>query len=163
MTRPFRPPILDEETIRALLHEPKPVPENWRDRARPRRGIAKHMRGRLEVIGQQGSEFEIQTRQHVDHRTNFSVLLLYRSAEGSSYILVRCNGLHPGGHRNRLEGTEFGTAFHVYVATERYQHAGLDIEGYAEIDETFSTIDQALTRLADLATIETGPEAVGLF
>ncbi len=84
------------------------------------------------------------SRQHVHHPANFTVGVSYR-ADGYTYRLLRANGLHPGGHVNHLERTSFGTSFHVHRASERYQRAGFDIDGFAEQSDDFTSFEQAVT------------------
>lgn len=56
---------------------------------------------------------------------------------GSEYILRRHNGTHPSKHTNEYEkrmglsNAELPICFHRHLATERYQKAGLRIDGYA--------------------------------
>lgn len=155
MTTPFRLPVLSDERIAALLGEPKEAPSDWVSRVQPGKGEGMHLRGRLELAGAEGNEFVLATRQHRLHPQNFSVILEHH-AEGHRYRLVRCNGLHPGGHRNVIEGSSFGTTFHVHRATERYQRAGKSIDGYAEEDSSFSSLHQAIVRLAEMTRIAPG-------
>lgn len=92
------------------------------------------------------------SRQHARYPTNFTVGVIYRTA-GHTYRLLRANGLHPGGHVNHLEGTSFGTSFHVHRASERYQQAGFDIDGYAEQSDEFTSFEQAFSFVERVASL----------
>lgn len=111
------------------------------------------MRGEVEVQGARGGRFRLFTRQHERHPLNFTAGLVHVDRDGHEYRLLRCDGLHPGGHVNHVEDTRFGTSFHVHRATERYQRAGLDIDGYAEQTDAFTTLDQAVTHLCRVASV----------
>ncbi len=72
---------------------------------------------------------------------DFSVILLYLpKEEGRGFVLRRYNGKHF--HKNHLEGNELHD-FHVHMATERYQQAGLKTEGYAEVSTEYASVQKA--------------------
>jgi hypothetical protein len=154
MVTPFQVPVLTDERIEELLEEEKPVPDDWRARLVPGNLKQGHRRASLDVIGRNGSRFAARIRVSNKYVDNFSAILEYRSLEGFSYRLLRCNGLHPGGHTNHIEGTSFGTSFHVHRATERYQRAGFQIDAYAEQTDGYSSLMQALTYLGQSAAFE---------
>lgn len=155
MVRPTAPATLTDEAIRALISERKQLPPKWRSSLSPDQREAQHRRGSVRLQGVGGADFELFSRQHVDFVDNFTVGLQFRAVDGTVYRLLRANGLHPGGHRNRLEGTSFGTSFHVHRATERYQREGLAIDGYAEQTDEYSSLEQAVDFLRRTAALET--------
>lgn len=154
MVKPFQPPVLTDEFIAELLEEAKPVPTDWQTRLVPRTMRLGHGRASLEIVGAKGNQFSAMARQNARYADNFSVILGYRSTDGHSYRLMRCNGLHPGGHRNTVEGTSFGTAFHVHRASARYQERGLNVDGYAEITTGYSSLAQAIRELGRMTNFE---------
>jgi hypothetical protein len=84
---------------------------------------------------------------------DFSIILVFRDADGSEYILRRHNGPHPSRHTNLYEkqvnfpNAELPICIHRHLATERYQKAGLQIEGYAEQTSDYTDLKTALDRM----------------
>lgn len=164
MVKPFELPVLSDKRIVELLKEVKPVPTDWQTRLIPGRSRMGHRRGSLAIVGRQGSHFVASTRQSNGYPDNFSVVLEYRSSDGFSYRLLRCNGLHPGGHRNHIERSSFGTSFHLHRATARYQERGLQIDGFAEQTGEYSSLSQAVRYLGRVAAfeLETGQQEMNI-
>jgi hypothetical protein len=77
------------------------------------------------------------------------VILVFKDVDGSEYILRRHNGVHPSKHTNeyekrmRLPNAQLPICFHRHFATERYQRAGLRIDGYAEQTNDYVDIKTA--------------------
>lgn len=154
MVKPYQSPILPDERIAELIEETKPVPTDWQARLLPSQRRAGHRRATLEIFGTDGNRFIATTRQSESFAENFSAILIHRTADGHAYRLLRCNGLHPGGHRNSIEDSDFGTTFHVHRATERYQVRGLREDGFAEETSAYSSLSQAIRHLGDIANFE---------
>lgn len=142
--------ILSDAEIQQLLQEPKPLPQNWeaRLRLRPKSQEAFHQRDCF-VQGSNGHEFRLILRSNHLHPQDFSILLLFKDADGIEYILRRHNGAHPSMHTNEYEkrqnlpNAELPICFHRHLATERYQRAGLRIDGYAERTNDYHDIQTA--------------------
>jgi hypothetical protein len=148
--------LLTDEEITRLLTEPKPTVNavallHAFVRSPSVRG---HRRATRTVVGAAGSRFDLHLRQGTFSPYDFSVILAFVSARGGEAILRRHNGRgHP--HRNKLERTTIGRErFHVHIATERYQLAGLSIDGYAEATDAFSDLATALDAMLDVAGFE---------
>ena len=110
----------------------------------------------LLVSGELGSEFKVVIRKNLLDPLDFSVVLVYLPREeGKGFILRRYNGKHI--HRNHLEGNELHD-FHVHMATERYQQAGLKAEGYAEVSGGYASVQQATECLFRDANFQRGSD-----
>ena len=144
------PRILSDTEIQQLLREQKPLPENWetRLRLRPKSQEAFSQRDCF-VQGSDGHEFRLIIRSNRLHPQDFSVLLVFKDTDGAEYILRRHNGTHPSKHTNEYEkrqnlpNAELPICFHRHLATERYQKAGLRIDGYAEQANDYNDIHTA--------------------
>jgi hypothetical protein len=150
------PPVLTDAEIKRLLTEEKPAVDaaaflHAFTRSPAVRG---HRRGTRTVVSRSGARFDLHLRQGVFSPYDFSVILAYVPSRGGEVILRRHNGPgHP--HRNKLEGTTIDrTRCHVHLATERYQLAGLPIDEYAELAETFVDLATALDAMLDVAGFE---------
>lgn len=146
--------IISDSEIEALLTKVKPLPKGWRGRLsitglRARPGEA-HKRRDLALNAESGECFAIKCRQGVHNPLDFSVVLVYLDSAGNEYRLLRCNGWHESQHTNHLEkcngatGHTFGPSFHIHRATQRYQEAGRDIDGFAEGTTAYSDYESAL-------------------
>jgi len=142
--------ILTDEEIDRLLQEPKPLPANWESRLRPRPKSNFRFKQRdCEIKGKNGHVFRIIIRQSTINLFDFSIILIFRDEDGTEFSLCRYNGKHSQ-HTNRLEkakglaDSSFRNAFHIHIATQRYQEEGLNIDGYAEVTNKYSSFDTAL-------------------
>jgi hypothetical protein len=96
-----------------------------------------------------GHEFNLVLRASLQSPLDFSVILVY-SEDSQEYILRRYNGAHPSRHTNKWEkmlgqsNYQLEVGFHIHMATERYQLAGLRIDGYAESTNRYQDIESAL-------------------
>jgi hypothetical protein len=162
--------VLTDEEIDALLTEQKLLPENWKTRLRvlPKAGF-KHDQREFEVSGKNGTSFRIVLRQNTINRLDFSVILMFRDADGTEFRLCRYNGKHPSEHTNRLEkasrksNASFRNQFHIHMATERYQRENLEIDGYAEVTSRYSSFDSALMEFLTSNGFQMPTEKLPLF
>ncbi|MDO8750064.1 MAG: hypothetical protein Q7K03_02820 [Dehalococcoidia bacterium] len=96
-----------------------------------------------------GHEFSLILRSNRLSPLDFSVILVFKDMDGAEYILRRHNGAHASRHTNAYEkrlglpNAELPICFHRHLATERYQKAGLKIDGYAEQTDDYSDIRTA--------------------
>ena len=142
--------ILSDIEIQQLLAEPKPLPPNWGNRLRltPKAQEAFSQRSVLSQLSN-GHEFSLVLRSNRLSPLDFSVILVFKAIDGSEYILRRHNGTHPSRHTNEYEkrrslpNAELPICFHRHLATERYQRAGLKIDGYAEQANDYNDIRTA--------------------
>lgn len=142
--------VLTDDEVISLLGEIKLLPSNWTSRLRPRpkSNMAFSQRD-LSVSGGSGHEFNLILRRSQQSPLDFSVILVY-TEESHDYILRRNNGAHPSRHTNKWEkmrgvpDCQLDVGFHIHMATERYQRAGLDIDGYAEQTDRYQDFDGAL-------------------
>jgi len=144
---------LTDDEIQRLLSMRKIVAQN--DRKNPRwRDVNGHRRldWQLQTGKDAPERFFVFARQSIDDQLDFTVGLKVQFSDGSSSILMRCNGIH-GRHYNRLEHQEFIDLYHIHVATERYVNKGLDAEGYAEITNTYRSVNGALECLLSRCNI----------
>ena len=146
---------LDDVEIRALLAEPKTLPENWKARLKLRpKAEFKYDQRDLRIKGANGNIFKIVLRQNTVNRLDFSVILMFIDKDGSEFRLCRFNG-NSHKHTNKLEKSlgrrdvSFSSQFHLHMATERYQQYGFEIDGYAEVTSSFSSFDQALDKFIE--------------
>jgi hypothetical protein len=74
---------------------------------------------------------------------DFSVILAYyMPTTNRLFRLRRYNGRH-GEHTNRIESQTFN-AFHIHVATERYQDLGAKEESFAQVTDRYATVTDAM-------------------
>jgi hypothetical protein len=131
--------MLQDSEIANLLRELKRLPNNWKVRLKPRaKDQAQHGERSLDIPRPDGSKFRIIVRQNYLNVFDFSIILVFCAKDGKEYRLRRFNGKHPSGHTNRYEKkfggqpVYFRNVFHIHTATERYQSANLEIDGFAE-------------------------------
>lgn len=148
--------VLDDAMISNLIGEPKPAVHIAR--LVPRQRKRGHLETQMSFSGGHGSTFRLVTRQLVRDPNDFSVILGYE-VPGSSRLfrLRRHNGLSHR-HTNKLEGVGFFD-WHVHLATERYQLAGFDEEGFAEPTDQYVDLQGALQHMLDIAAF--APPAQG--
>lgn len=133
---------LTDVEIDRLLREAKPLPLDYVSELalRPKRG---HREQELSVIGREGHNFRIILRQSLLNPVELSVILaVIPQSSTSAFRLRRYNG-RSHEHTNRIERDRFYD-FHVHIATERYQEAGLDPDGYAEPSSRFGDLHAAV-------------------
>jgi hypothetical protein len=150
--------ILSDAEIQQLLAEPKPLASNWENRLRLiSKAQEAHIQKALSLQSSNGHEYSLEIRSNRLSLLDFSVILVFKDSDGSEYILRRHNGAHPSRHTNKYEkrlglpNAELSICFHRHLATERYQKAGLEIDGYAEQTGDYSdiaTAQQAMIREA---------------
>lgn len=139
--------ILSDIEIQQLLTEPKPLSPYWESRIRfiPKAQEAFNQRA-LSLPLTNGHEFSLVLRSNRLDPQDFSVILVFKDLDGSEYILRRHNGAHPSIHTNEYEkrlnlpNAVLPICFHRHLATERYQKAGLKIDGYAEQTNDYNDI-----------------------
>ncbi len=150
----------EDAEIARLLKDPKPVPQDWRNRLQPRgRQDAGHRRRSLTITAETGDEFRVDSRQSSHNHLDFSIILTFADHSGVEYRLLRCNGMHASRHTNRIErgngqaNAVIQSAFHVHMATESYQEAGHRIDGNAEETQRYTDFQSALEEFSRLTNL----------
>lgn len=143
--------VLTDTEIAELLAEAKPLPTNWQSRLAVRPKANKSFTHReLDAQGSEGRKFRVIIRGNSVNIMDFSLILVFCDADGSVYRLVRFNGRHSSQHTNKWEkarnlpNSTFRNRFHIHMATERYQLAGYEIDGYAEVTDRYDSLGSAV-------------------
>jgi hypothetical protein len=144
--------LLKHDEIHSLHTKKKPLPANWQTRLRPRpKSNTRFLQRDLDVTGEGGRAFRLVIRQSALNVLDFSIILIFVDSDGTQYNLTRFNGKHPSQHTNNWEHDRdpkgkhsFRNVFHIHHATERYQVAGYDIDGFAEETTRYSSFETAL-------------------
>jgi hypothetical protein len=152
--------ILTDAEIEALVAERKPLPANWRARLEVKqKSNQAYSQRELPVNGEAGNQFRIVLQKNNLIPLDFSLVLKFVDADKNEYILVRFNGKHPSQHTNkweksrRLPNPTFRNRFHLHRATERYQTAGLDIDGFAEATDNYNSYPSALEKFSEYVNL----------
>jgi hypothetical protein len=156
------PRILSETEIGNLLVERKPLPHDWQKHARltlKANFCHKQRDYPIEINGEK--RFVVSLRQSVINQLDFSIILIFIDQDGTYYRLIRHNGKHPSDHTNKIEKTKFRNVFHIHRATERYQMAGYDIDGFATETTLYASFATALQQFIDLYGFEVAPDPSG--
>jgi len=135
-------PIVSDVRIEALIAERKQFPANYK-RALALQRYGAHSRSELDVVGEAGSSFHIALRRSVINPLDFSIILAAQLTDGGPLFHLRRYNGRAHRHTNKLENRRPFYDYHVHVATERYQYAGLSPEGYAEITDRYVDLQGA--------------------
>jgi hypothetical protein len=136
------PPSLSDAQIAALLAEAKPAVDERALLSSMKPDHSQQLRASIRVTGASGSDFVLNVRQNARDPYDFSVILTL--AGGLRRLNLRRHNGSNHAHLNVLEGTRVDYVPHVHMATERYQDAGYQAEGYAEAATEFSDLGGAL-------------------
>src|SRR5579862_2084939 len=148
--------IFSDSQIELLLQVRKQLPENWFARLqRLRLKPELSQRSAQLILRTDEGQFRIMLRESTVSRLDFSAILGFRRPKETRWFkLRRYNGLHPGAHKNKIEKKWLERTFHIHTATERYQRAGFEEEGFAVVSTKYADIRGAL----DLMIAECGFE-----
>ena len=99
------------------------------------------------VSGPDNQAFKLYRRQNdkPGMSDGFSCGLLCIWPNGEQFALVRYNGPH--NHSNHLEKKQLGYVCHIHKATIRYIGKNLKPDGYAEVTDRYSSLDEAFVCL----------------
>ena len=144
--------VFSDQDIEALVQELKPMPNDWRQRIRPRpkRG---HNERHLDLNGDAGTEFQLILRQSQINVLDFSIILAVRIAKSTQLFRLRRYNGKSHEHTNIIENVTFFD-FHIHFATERYQDVGTREDAFAESTDRYSDIHGAIQCLIDDANLE---------
>lgn len=155
--------ILTDRGIADLIAEPKVVVKNWLSRLDLKdKAHFQHKEKEIDTEGSNGSLFRVIIRQNKLNILDFSIILTLKEKDSNiEYNLIRFNGKHPSQHTNKWEkenkqpNYKFGPAFHIHMATQRYQESGYKIDGYAEVTTLYSDFHSALKQFLLKCNIKT--------
>lgn len=154
--------ICTDEEISELIHEKKPLPDDYRVRIRLRdkRG---HKEGELDIIGENGNQFRLILRQSNFNPFDFSIILTVYPRDRTQLFRLQRYNSKTHEHTNHIEGETF-YEFHIHTATERYQDYGTKEEAYAEPSNRFSNFNSALQSMFEDCGFDVPEEPqLGLF
>lgn len=128
--------------IRALIEERKPLPRDFRSkiRLREKRG---HKEQELDVRGATGHQFRLIFRQSSHNALDFSVMLACCPAGSHQLFRLRRYNGRSHQHTNAIETVTF-CAYHIHMATQRYQELGMREDAYAEPSDRFFDLRTAI-------------------
>lgn len=134
--------ILNDHEILQLIQEKKTLPAEWKNifQMKDKKG---HKEQEITVKRNDESLFKIILRQSRINILDFSLILGYLAPRRKILFRLRRYNGKSHEHTNKIEGNSFYD-FHIHTATERYQDAGFDEDGYAEISKSYSDIHSAL-------------------
>ncbi len=154
--------IFDDDEIGRLIG----VPKVWERKGElpSLRRKAGHVESEARLTAEGGFVFRVLVRRSADNKVSFSAILMVQVPGSTRWFRhLRYNGTH--WHRNQIEGNRY-RGFHIHKATERYQAAGLNEDGYAEVTDRHSDCDGAVRCLkkdANLPVASRGdPNQLGL-
>ncbi len=134
--------LQDWEIERLLMERKKVTPNMLQRLAQLRPHGVGHLTQDCEIVGEEGSIFQIILRQNLFNPRDFTVILGYKLPDtGRVFRLRRYDS--KAEHKNRIERQRF-IDFHVHHATARYQAYGFDEDGYAEASDRFNDLHGAL-------------------
>jgi len=148
--------ILDDNQIAALINEPKPTVEPAALSPTTHKGA--HRETQKSITTAHGSSFRLIVRQSALDPFDFSVILGYELPETTRVFRLRRHNGNSHDHPNRLEQT-VARGFHVHLATERYQLAGYEEDGYAEATNSYNDLAGAIRSMIALANFKPPPQA----
>ncbi len=134
--------VLNDKEISDLVQESKKFPTNYESlfQTREKKG---HKEQELTLQRSNGSQFKVILRQNRINPLDFSLILGYVPPKTTAlFRLQRYNGKSHQ-HTNKIERETFYN-FHIHQATERYQAAGFDEDGFAVVSSEYADIHGAL-------------------
>jgi hypothetical protein len=150
--------ILTDQEIQSLIDDIKPIPSKTINGIRPQmKKERQHRECDTEIVSGSGNLFKIRVRVNENHPFDFSIILMYQDPQTNKwYILRKYNGSSHT-HTNKIERTKL-RGYHIHKATERYQQAGYNIEGYAEKTDSYSNWQDALGKMLHECNFKTKEE-----
>ncbi len=134
--------ILNDVEISNLVQERKEFPRNYEIlfQTKDKKG---HREQEIILPRSDGSQFKVILRQNQINQLAFSLILGYMPPKTTALIRLRRYNGKSHYHTNKIEKETFYD-FHIHQATERYQAAGFDEDGYAVTSKEFADIQSAL-------------------
>lgn len=139
--------LLSDAEIQTLITDSKKLPATFFKELRLKnKENRSYKEYELEAQSNSGRTFRIRIRVNTINRKDFSIILLYIRKNKRQHILRRYNGIHF--HRNKIEKNGF-REYHIHFATQRYQEKGHQIEGYAEVTNSYTNWEEALNKMLE--------------
>lgn len=142
---------LSDAQIARLVAERKPTVDH--EALNAGQASAGHRRSTITVQGENGSRFRLFVRQLILDPLDFSVILGYDVPNSNRVFRLRRHNGSSHRHTNRLE-SQVVHGFHVHLATERYQLAGLKEDDYAEATTSYGDLAGAIHHMLEAAGFE---------
>jgi len=132
---------LTDAEIQSLLKEEKHFPKEWATifQMKEKRG---HKEKEITIERPDGSLFKIIVRQNSINVMDFSIILGYMAPRSNVLFRLRRYNGKSHEHTNKIEGLTFYD-YHLHTATQRYQEAGFDEDGYAEPSSEYADLQAA--------------------
>jgi hypothetical protein len=132
-----------------------------------------YRRGEIDLQAQDGHNFRMFVRAHLDYVEIFSIGLVYLPIEDTPpIVLLRCNGAH-GLHETQGNSPPHHRSPHIHIATENMIISGRRPESYVELTDRYNSLPEAFAHFiyrcsiigADRAfdILPTGTGQMGLF
>ena len=120
---------LGDKEISGLLQEKKQFPDNYETlfQTKDKKG---HKEQEFSIPRGDGSQFKVILRQNQINLLDFSLILGYVPPKKTNVFRLRRYNGKSHQHSNKIEKETFYN-FHIHQATERYQMAGFEEDGYA--------------------------------
>jgi hypothetical protein len=142
---------LSDAQIAGLVAERKPTVDH--EALDAGQASVGHRRSTITVQGENGSSFRLFVRQLILDPLDFSVILGYDVPSSNRVFRLRRHNGSSHRHTNRLE-SQVVHGFHVHLATERYQLAGLKEDDYAEATTSYGDLAGAIHHMLEAAGFE---------
>jgi len=134
--------VLTDKEISELVQERKKFPTNYESlfQTREKKG---HKERELTLQRSDSSQFKVILRQNSVNPLDFSLILAYIPPKTTALFRLRRYNGKSHQHTNKIERETF-YKFHIHEATERYQLAGFDEDGFAVVSPEYADIRGAL-------------------
>jgi hypothetical protein len=146
---------LDDQRIRELLAESKPVPKTLLGNFKTTSKFG-HKEANFEFKGDSGGAFRVAVRQNEVNQLDFSVILMHQPDNSNEWFRLRRYNGSSHTHRNKLENAVI-TGFHRHTATERYQANGFREDAFAEEQAGYANLTGAIHLMVQECGFRTEP------
>ncbi|MBU4444234.1 MAG: hypothetical protein L6422_04375 [Candidatus Marinimicrobia bacterium] len=131
-----------DEEIQSLIAEEKPF-GGLIDEMMNFKESDGHKRSSVEIVRADNSLYVIKLRQNLNNVNDFSAILAFQERGFNKDFKIRRYNGKSHEYSNKLEGDKF-YAFHIHMATQRYQDVGRKEESFAEATDRYSDLRGAL-------------------
>ncbi len=155
--------FLSDNQINDLINEEKRIDEplsKFGGKFKEKKG---HKEFSVKVDRPDNSLFQIIIRQSIENPLDFSAILGFIPPNKTDLFLLRRYNGKSHQHKNKLENEGVFYDFHIHMATERYQKAGLREEYFAEVTDRYSDLYGAIDCLVDDCKIKSDDNQPNLF
>lgn len=101
-----------------------------------------HARNDMKLVSDDGHSFSVFMRASNFFPENFTIGLKINAPDGSSTILMRCNGDH-GEHANHVRDFKKFSGYHIHFATEEALKMGKCAENFAVQTKEYASYTEA--------------------